>query len=104
MVSRQGIGVTREGPDTQPPEHLLYFLPHTTRGIYPKGARKTYQAAPLGHVVIDGLRGTDVVIDAGLPRQRPLASQDADSAQPQPGRPGLDLYAPALHRRMFSYC
>ena len=54
-----------------------------------------HQAAPLGHVVEDGLGRPDVVIDAGLPRERPLAPHHAHPAQAQPGGPCFNLHPPA---------
>ena len=54
-----------------------------------------HQAAPLGHVVEDGLRCADVVIDAGLPCEGALAPHHAHPAQAQPGGPDLDLHPPA---------
>ena len=54
-----------------------------------------HQAAPLGHVVEDGLGRSDIVIDAGLPRERPLAPHHAHPAQAQPGGPCLDLHPTA---------
>ena len=57
--------------------------------------QEPHQAAPLGHVVKDGLSCTNVVINAGLPRQQPLAPHHAHPAQAQPGGPGLNLNPPA---------
>ena len=54
-----------------------------------------HQATPLGHVVEDGLGRPDVVINAGLPREPPLAPHHAHPAQAQPGGPRLDLHPPA---------
>ena len=54
-----------------------------------------HQAAPLGHVVKDGLSRSDVVINAGLPCQWPLAPHHTHPAQAQPGGPCLNLHPPA---------
>ena len=58
---------------------------------------KPHQAAPLGHVVEDGLSRSDVVIDAGLPSERPLTPHHAHPAQAQPGGPDLNLNPSAGH-------
>ena len=45
-----------------------------------------HQAGPLGEVVVDGLNGLDVVVDAGLARARACAAHDAHARQAQPRR------------------
>ena len=60
-----------------------------------QGMARAHQAGPLGEVVVDGLHGLDVVVDAGLARALPRAAHHAHARQAQPRRAHLHLHAPA---------
>ena len=62
--------------------------------------RTRQQAGPLGEVVVDGLGGSDVIVDGGHARQLPLPAHQRNARQPQPRGPDRRFNTP--RPQMFS--